>query len=185
MRDHKPRSTKKAPRRGLSFLSSVFLFFSGLAAGLGVAAMLAYRVNQVPLPLIAPPTRDVQVPLSLEPERKEEESLEFHSILRDRDPPRIGEDPPDPAAGRPEEEEEPGAFFIQVGSFGERGRAEALRGELALLNIKASVRPAGDGDGRRYRVVVGPYETAAATEETKARLALNGYNSNVLSMRPQ
>ncbi len=179
MKDHKPRSTKKAPRRGLSFLSSVFLFFSGLAAGLGVAAMLAYRVNQVPLPLIAPPTRDVQTPLSLEPERKEEESLEFHNILRDRDPPRIGEDPAEPAEAEPE------AFFIQVGSFGEQGRAEALRGELALLNIKASVRPVGDGDGRRYRVVVGPYDTSAATEETKARLALNGYNSNVLSMRPQ
>lgn len=187
MKDHTPKTAKKPPRRRSSFVALLFLFASGVATGLGLAAFLAFQINQVPLPLIDPPTRDATSPLLLEPEKEEEEEgLEFHRILRDRTPPQVGggaEPEPSPAPDAPEAEADAASYFIQVGSFNDQGNAESLRGELALLNIKASVRRHGADGGPQFRVVVGPYSSAAATEETQARLALAGYNSSVLSVR--
>jgi len=190
VKDHKSdRQPKRQKRRKPGFFSSLLLFASGFTAGLGTAAFLAYQINQVPLPFIAPPTRDDDSARKfLEPETPEEEGLQFHQILRDRTPPQIAEeeDEPEPeAAEAPRPTPSPGAFFIQVGAFSDREAAESMIGELALLNVRASVRQAAGGSDTPFRVLVGPYPTSGEAEEMQAQLAFSGYNSNLVSARSQ
>lgn len=52
--------------------------------------------------------------------------------------------------------------------------ARAKRGEIALLGEQASIR--ADGGGNLFRVWLGPYPSKNAAEESRANLALQGYN---------
>lgn len=68
-----------------------------------------------------------------------------------------------------------GEVYLQLGAFGERANAEALRRQLVEAGERAEIRQA-DEDGRRlHRVYVGPLPDAARAEETKARLRLLGF----------
>ncbi len=165
------------------------LFLSGMTAGLGTAALLALKINEVPLPFIAPPTRDAGERNFLEPEEPKSENLQFQEILRNRTPPKSIDTDPEPAnTGEGNEERlnsTATAFFIQIGAFNDNGAADRLKGELALLNIAAEVRRAASNGQTLYRVLAGPYETAASAERVQAQLAFNGYNTNLISARTQ
>ena len=185
MKDHKGEEKgRRAPRgRRSGFFGALLLFLAGLTAGLGVAALLAFHINQIPLPLIAPPTRDTDTRNFLEPEEAEDDSLQFHQILIDRNPPQIAGEEEPPAAEEPRPTPAPATYFIQVGAFNERNAADAMLGELALLNVRGAVREAPGQGGLLYRVLVGPFPTAAEAEEVRAQLAFNGYNSSLVSTR--
>lgn len=63
-----------------------------------------------------------------------------------------------------------GGFMVQVGAFGERDKADAMRGELVAEGFRAVVEQAGGVN----RVRVGPYDSREEAERVEARLSAAG-----------
>lgn len=61
-------------------------------------------------------------------------------------------------------------YFVQVGTFTTRERAEVLRSDLARRRFEVSINETARGDQRFYRVRVGPVADRKAAEALEARL---------------
>ena len=84
---------------------------------------------------------------------------------------------------KPAQPAAPGAaarMFLQVGSFGNSGDAEALKARLALLGVQAQVTPVKINERTWHRVRVGPYSDARAMESAKKNLAASNIEAIAL-----
>jgi len=61
-------------------------------------------------------------------------------------------------------------FFVQVGTFGTRERAEVLRNDLARRGFEVAINETARDDERFYRVRVGPVADRKAAEALEVRL---------------
>lgn len=61
-------------------------------------------------------------------------------------------------------------YFVQVGTFGTRERAEVLRSDLARRRFEVSINETARDDKRFYRVRVGPVADRKAAEALEVRL---------------
>lgn len=61
-------------------------------------------------------------------------------------------------------------YFVQVGTFGTRERAEVLRSDLARRRFDVSINETARDDKRFYRVRVGPVADRKAAEALEVRL---------------
>jgi cell division protein FtsN len=61
-------------------------------------------------------------------------------------------------------------FFVQVGTFATRERAEVLRSDLARRRFEVSINETARDDKRFYRVRVGPVADRKAAEALEVRL---------------
>ena len=68
----------------------------------------------------------------------------------------------------------PGAWAVQLGVFRSRENAERLALEVRVKGFKVSVTPVSTGQGKRYRVRVGPTADRAAAQELQGRLKAAG-----------
>lgn len=173
-----PRSARRGAKPKKSgFWRGVFLLALGFTGGAGASAYFAAYINKLPLPLGETPTRAANNASGEElQDRARRETLEFHETLRQR---RAAPAANESVATPPDAAEEPTAarrelYYLQAGAFAERETAEQLRGEIALLGEQASIR--ADGGGNLFRVWLGPYPSKNAAEESRANLALQGYN---------
>ncbi len=92
--------------------------------------------------------------------------------------PALTPTPSPPTAGAPTPAA--GGWFVQLGSFAQRGNAERLAGELRTSGFSALVVPGGGGSGSLFRVRAGPVADRAAAEELAARLGRAGYPGQVV-----
>lgn len=81
--------------------------------------------------------------------------------------------PPEPAPANTR-------LFLQVGSFGNSGDAEALKARLALIGVQAQVTPVNINGRNWHRVRVGPYADARSLEAAKTELAKANYEAIAL-----
>lgn len=160
------------------FWRGLFLFLLGFSAGLGAAASLAVYINELPLPFIAPPTRQATAPGEAGRRQEERDIVEFHNLLR--------QSPPQAQPQQPQQLEEEDAaavtrrfvYYLQIGAFRDVNRAEELRGRLTLQDRDALIRDATLADGNTlYRVWMGPYGEENDAESVRAELALEGYDN--------
>ena len=170
--------------RGLSFIAL------GFTLGVGSAAYFAAYINNLPMPLITPPTRDAEQAPADSLLRARRETLEFYETLQRKWLPEDSETKTDspssapPAAETPPPEPETPAaeeavrtvYYLQLGAFTDRDAAETVRGEAALFGAQSSIRALKNDDKEVFRVWTGPYAALAAAEEARANLALQGYN---------
>jgi DedD protein len=75
-----------------------------------------------------------------------------------------------PAAATPPVSADGRKFFVQVGTFTTRERAEVLRSDLARRRFEVSINEAVRDDKRFYRVRVGPVADREAAEALEVRL---------------
>lgn len=75
-----------------------------------------------------------------------------------------------PAASPPPASADGAKFFVQVGTFTTRERAEVLRNELARRRFEVSINETARDDKRFYRVRVGPVADREAAEALEDRL---------------
>lgn len=68
-----------------------------------------------------------------------------------------------------------GGYTVQVGSFSDRAKAEALRGEVARNGDSVSVNPRRVGGDTYYRVQVGSFPERGSARVAAERLAARGY----------
>ena len=199
VRDH---TARPRPPRVRWFLT---IFVSFTAGTIAAASLFAFS-SRIPIPLKITPTRGADDLLRNEPKRIEER-IEFPERLQSKElgggeapePVRTNREPvlPEPtgpaatAAARAAEAK-PAAvpttpdklsYFIQAGAFAEAAAASGLVDELGGMDIQASVREASGNSGDKlFRVLVGPYEKAAAAESVRAQLALVGRASTMMRL---
>lgn len=155
------------------FWRGVLLLVLGFTGGMGAAAYFAAYINKLPLPLHVPPTRNGDKPGEDSLQRTRRESLEFHELLRQRR--AIPADQEEAAA--PAAPPRRFVYYLQLGAFGRRDAAEQLRGEVALSGEQASIKTGKSATGAAvFRVWMGPYAAQPEAEETRAKLALQGYS---------
>ena len=184
VRDH---STRRRPPRVRWFLTIFVSFTAGVVAA---ASLFAYS-SRIPIPIKISPTRGADNILSSEPE-KIEEKIEFQERLETRVIENNTDIQENPAPVVVTQEEIPEAkpdpdelmFFVQAGAFSEQEAAQGLYEELNGIGMPTSIREASDStaDSKLFRVVVGPFDNAAATERIRAELALTGRSSTVLRL---
>lgn len=201
VRDH---TAKPRPPRVRWFLTVIVSFSAGT---ISAATLFAYS-SRIPIPLKDTPTRGADDLLRKEPTRIEEQ-IEFPERLRTRqigvveteEPARTTREPvlPEPtgpaagaegevAAARPAPEPvattpEDLSFYILAGAYADSAAADGLAAELGGLDMQAEVRETAGGDGDKlYRVVIGPFDKAAAAESVRAQLALTGRSSTMMQL---
>lgn len=80
-------------------------------------------------------------------------------------------------------EEKPGVYVLQVGSFRKLQAADQVKAKLALLGISADIqRVVINGQDIFHRVRIGPYKTAKKLEEAQSRLLSNDLDFKLLKL---
>jgi hypothetical protein len=65
-------------------------------------------------------------------------------------------------------------FLMQLGSFGNRADAEALKAQVALLGVQANIQPVTINGADWFRVRVGPLAGAREVEQVRSQLGQYG-----------
>ena len=164
---------RPSPSSGNRFWRGLLILAIGFTGGLGVAAFIAVKVNELPIPLKDSPTRDSNFSRDNDDQRTQREALEFHETLRQRRNVK-------PSATIPDTPQASFNFvyYLQLGAFSNRGAAEALRAEVALLGMPTIIKTGQSNNGEDiFQVWTGPYSSPDKADESRAQLALNGYNN--------
>ena len=91
---------------------------------------------------------------------------------------KADERPPSDAARAPKAGDR---FWLQAGSFVQESEAENLKARLALAGWEAEVQSASVADkGMRYRVRLGPYDSADELNRIKGELGKRGFEVAVI-----
>ena len=94
---------------------------------------------------------------------------------------------PEPAPAKPAPEPAPpasGAYYLQVGSFSDVGKAEAFRAELAMMGMQTSIQRVTINNKDTYhRVRVGPFSTLDELDKTRTRLKKKSIDSTPIKVR--
>ena len=77
----------------------------------------------------------------------------------------------------PADESDGGVYWIQAGSFAQRGAAERI---ARRLGDRAQVQPVQGASGPMFRVIVGPWSDANAAEDSRQAVIARGYPDALL-----
>ena len=61
-------------------------------------------------------------------------------------------------------------LLVQLGSFGNRADADALKAQVALMGVQATIQPVSINGKDWYRVRVGPLRGAREVEQVRSQL---------------
>ena len=183
-RDYKHRATRRRKRHPVS---PWFGMVAGLLIGLFIAFLVYIKMlapspaaPQAGLPIevpASPPPAAGQTPgpaqASLPPPPKPR--FDFYTIL----PEMEVVIPEQEITGKPEQGvrqvEQPGTYFLQVGSFSSANQADRFKAELALLGLETSIQKVTINNKDTYhRVRVGPYRDLDELNETRRLLKKQG-----------
>ena len=90
---------------------------------------------------------------------------------------------PEPVDTTPPAAVDDAAYILQAGAFGAASDAEAVKARIALLGLGARVEAAEIQGKTVYRVRMGPYGTASALAEAKAKLTSGGLPAMAIKAR--
>lgn len=86
------------------------------------------------------------------------------------------------AASKPADKVDGGRYIVQVGAFGESGKAQEVRQKVERLGIRTYTQVVDTPDGKRIRVRIGPYADKAEAEKALASLRKAGLGGNILTL---
>lgn len=105
-----------------------------------------------------------------------EQRLQFYELLKESTVEVPQPDPAELAANNPTRDI---LYVLQAGSFKHSEDANRMRAEIILMNLSASVEPAGT-DPVWYRVMVGPFDNRSRMAKARSILVSNNINPLVL-----
>ncbi|MFN6961209.1 MAG: SPOR domain-containing protein [Rhodocyclaceae bacterium] len=170
----------------------------GLMLGILVGVLISFGVvwylNKTPLPFTEKVTRPETANGGKEPvalpgkpgdkPASGERKFDFYDILEGRKPPLPGAAP---ATGAPAAKTEaaPAAagshLYLQVGAFQNKGDADNLKAQLAMLGFEAGVLQVEvQGKGSMHRVRVGPFGSMEELNQARAQLSEQGVQTTVV-----
>ena len=160
---------------GLAFLVATLLPDPD-PSGRGDDTVVAYDLR-TGLPIGANPRPQVEHP----PELKPEERLEPRPAAKALEPaPAL----PRPTLKVDETLEQPGGWFVQVGSFSSQANARKALQDLFGMGLPTVIQSVAVGKTLWYRVRVGPYPAEGAAQAVLNRVRKNGYSTAKL-VRPE
>lgn len=107
-------------------------------------------------------------------ESKPASKYDFYTLLPDKEVVETAPQRPKPATPTSSKPEKPETFLIQTGSFRSAQDADRRRAELILMGLDVKVQPVELHPGETWhRVQIGPFDSPAKLEATKATLNEN------------
>jgi len=193
-RDYKHRTHRHS--RHHSGVSPWLGVFAGLAIGLFVAFLIYVKLQVQPvqqvfvketLPPPQPPgdtgnaAGDAQQPAATPSKPR----FDFYTLL----PEMEVVVPEQEITGQPEhgikKVEQPGTYFLQVGSFRNGEQADRFKAELALLGLETSIQKITiDNKTTWHRVRVGPFSELDALNRARRQLNQRGIDSTLVKIKP-
>lgn len=134
-----------------------------------------------PEPKVAPPPRPVPAPVApTKPAAKptlEKERTPAAAPGKPADSPKPAPAAPKPAEAAPKPPSNVSlVWYVQVGSFADRGKADTILSLVEKLGYKGEVSRTTSASGATLnRVRLGPFASEAAAREAQARIARQGY----------
>ncbi len=196
-RDYKHRAHRNRSRS--SGISPWLGVFAGLMIGLFIAflifiGMQAKPMEQVfvretlPMPSQQAPAQDTRdarketgdvIPVPPKPR------FDFYTLL----PEMEVLVPEQEITGKPEQGvkqvEQPGTYFLQVGSFRNGEQADRFKAELALLGLETSIQKVTiDNKNTWHRVRVGPFNDLDALNKARRLLSQRNVESTLVMIKP-
>ena len=193
-RDYKHRAHHGNRRH--SGVSPWLTLFVGLAVGLAVAFVIYIKSQVQPVQQVfvketmpaqpAPEAgKDTGEEAKEAPGKPSLPRFDFYTLL----PEMEVLVPEQEITGRPEQGvrqvEQPGTYFLQVGSFRNAEQADRLKAELALLGLETSIQTITvDNATTWHRVRVGPYSDLDALNLARRQLNQRGIESTLVKVKP-
>jgi len=188
-RDYKHRAHARRSKPALSPWVGVI---SGLAIGLFVAFLVYIRMQATPVqqvfvketippPPEAPADTATDGKADVPPPPKPR--FDFYTLL----PEMEVVVPEQEITGKPEQGvrqvEQPGTYFLQVGSFRNGKQADRFKAELALLGLETSIQKVTiDNKTTWHRVRVGPFSDLDALNKARRLLRQRGVESTLVKV---
>ena len=200
-RDYKHRAARKKGRKPVAIW--VWLLI-GFLVGAGSVGFLCLKFGSQPAsnnwigdrPL--PENKSAPVASPSREARKEKgsrvppPSFDFYNLLPDQEVVVPEEELNQPAASPAVAKSKPREvspsqpqrkYMLQVSSVRSAREAEALKAKLAFLGLQAQVSKARIKGVIWYRVRLGPYASPATMQETRKRLAAQGYSALPIALK--
>lgn len=182
-RDYKSRSSEQ--KKGGSLLSGIMI---GVLVGIAIAIAIALWVNksnpftqqETSTTAQTQPSTGKKSPGSdTAPSANDKPRFDFYKILPGNEAAMTDQDlyrNPTPPAGE--------RYYLQAGAFPNSAEADNLKAQLALLGYEASIQTAEiPGKGVWHRVRLGPYSAMSELNKTRAALAQNQINTNLIRVK--
>jgi DedD protein len=142
------------------------------------------RVQEIPVPPQIEYQAEIELPVPEEtpapaPETTPPAAAPLPETQTADVPPQPAEQPAPPAPVQPEPVAEQaaaapaaaaGSWVIQVGSFSQQLNASGLRDRLKKTGYNSRLQEITSGNGKAWRVLVGPFDTRAAAEKQRDRI---------------
>ena len=188
-----PKVDNAHPQFGGTILGFIF----GLAAGLGIAFVIAFYLSKN-TPQERPGVRATNLPLTIKPSQAPTEGenaapaepLDLNKPLHGKSstPAATSPDPiGDLAAGKKPAEvtSAPAAksdaiYFLQVGAFNKRADADAQKASLAIQGIQSQLSEISSEGNTLWRVRVGPYNSVEESNPVRDKLSNMGIKPTVI-----
>lgn len=196
-RDYKNRAHRQRSRQ--SGISPWLGVIGGLMIGLFVAFLVFIRMQAKPtaqvfvketLPM---PTQQTPAEDTREARKDTREAIpgppkprfDFYTLL----PEMEVLVPEQEITGKPEQGvkqvEQPGTYFLQVGSFRNGEQADGFKAELALLGLETSIQKVTiDNKNTWHRVRVGPFNDLDALNKARVLLSQRNVESTLVKIKP-
>jgi cell division protein FtsN len=190
-RDYKHRANNRRRKPALSPWVGVI---SGLLIGLFVAFLVYIRMQAapvqqvfvketIPLPQAAPAAQPDAARGDNAAEPPPKPRFDFYTLL----PEMEVVVPEQEITGKPEQGlpqvEQPGTYFLQVGSFRNGEQAERFKAELALLGLETRIQKVTiDNKTTWHRVRVGPFSDLDVLNRTRRTLRQRGVESTLVKV---
>jgi cell division protein FtsN len=195
-RDYKHR-THRRRRSKSSGISPWLGVIAGLMVGLFVAFLVFIRMQAEPVQqmfvketLPAPETSAAEDARDVHKETKEETPgppkprFDFYTLLPEMEVVVQEQE----ITGKPEEGvkqvEQPGTYYLQVGSFKSSEQADRFKAELALLGLETSIQKVTiDNQNTWNRVRVGPFDDLDNLNRARRLLSKRNIESTLVKIR--
>ena len=168
-------NTRKSSARSDSGPRAWQWYSAGLVSGV-ILSFLVYLGTLPQGPAITPVSPQVDgQPTASEPPRPR---FDFYTLLPERTM-DVEVEPGESAVvptSKPTE-----SYLLQAGAFKQRGDAEARRAQLLMLNLDPQIKETNSGNGRWFRVYLGPYQSQSKLN--KARSLTAGENIDTLLLK--
>jgi len=195
-RDYKHRAQRRKKRPAVSPWLSLL---AGLLVGLFVAFLVYIRMQGTPSPARQAQTEPAPIAPAAS-ERPQQGTDRDPTDTESASPPRPRFDfytllpemeivvPEREIKGAPQEGikqvEEPGTYFLQVGSFSSSEQADRFKAELTLLGLETSIQKVTINNTDTYhRVRVGPYHDLDALNRARITLKREGIEGALIRIR--
>jgi cell division protein FtsN len=193
-RDYKHRAHRRSSSRH-SGVSPWLGVFAGLGIGLLVALIIYIKLQVQPVeqvfvretlpPQPAPGETAPAATREAAPDAPKPPRFDFYTRL----PEMEVVVPEQEITGKPEQGvkqvEQPGTYFLQVGSFRNGEQADKFKAELALLGLETSIQKITiDNTTTWHRVRVGPFSDLDALNKARRQLKQRGVESTLVKIKP-